>query len=273
MVHCVIEGDDGLARYPYGAPPPLLYEQCGLKMKLEIKPSVSLASFCGIVFDEDSLDALTDVRKHLIKTGWLKSRYVCARSSKKLMLLRAKAFSLAHQYNNCPVLRHYADYILRKTKHMHQGMLDYMRKTRGGMSQYEYDMYLLYANKNLPPPPKITTGSRQLIETLFSVPVESQIKLEEYFENCEIIQPIPVYLYLDFTPVEWIIYSQFYIREVDENSREQFHPLQFPSRGWQDVPPSLVDLIVDMTYQKEHYGNIGVNLDQGGTQSYLQSKL
>ncbi len=219
MVNCVIEGDDGLARYPYGVPDKNLYDECGLKLKLEVKESISTASFCGIVFDEDDKENLTDVTKHLIKTGWLSSKYVGAKLTKRKILLRAKAFSLAHQFPNCPVLRSYADYILRHTKHMHKGMIDYVLKHKF-MDNYEREKFMKFGNKNVPDRKPIGMGSRMVIERLYKVPIEKQIEIEKYFDECNKLQGIPDLLIMDIIPEEWLRYSIFYVHEVQESVRD-----------------------------------------------------
>jgi hypothetical protein len=235
MINCVIEGDDGLARYWYGLPNANLYEECGLKMKLEKKNDLSTASFCGIVFDEGSLDALCDPRKHLVKTGWLSSRYVGAKRSKRLLLLRAKAFSLAHQYPNCPILRHYADQILRHTKHLHSGMLDYIKK-HAFLDEYERLMWLEFANKRLPPSPIITDGSRSVIYDLFGISIEEQKRLELWFE-LNGLSEIPLHLVIRFLPNDWLEFSLYFVIPVPESNQEKFIEIDFPKHRWNLVVP------------------------------------
>jgi hypothetical protein len=232
LLKCVVEGDDGLAIYNDGVPSEQLYKECGLKMKLEVKQSLETASFCGIVFDSDALDALTDIRKHLVKTAWLSSRYVLSKQTKQTMLLRAKAFSIVHQYPNCPVLRAYGDYILRMTKHQHKAMMDYVTKVRF-TDRYEYEMFLKYANTNLPPNKPIHPGSRLVVEELFKVSVAEQLQLEKYFNTCAEIKPIPYELVQNFIDHEWLYYDMYYTATLPvQETRDSFftYPVSLKNR-------------------------------------------
>jgi hypothetical protein len=250
-INCVIEGDDGLARYWFGLPCENLYTEAGLKMKLTKHESINTASFCGIVFGEDTLEALTDVTKHLIKTGWLASRYVGASKSKRMMLVRAKAFSLAHQFPNCPVLRHYADYILRHTSKYHKGMDDYIKNKIGFLNRFEKEMYMTYANKNLPPAPKISDESRHIIETQFNLPVETQLELERYFETTNVLQEIPLNIVIDIIPKDCLEYTENYVVSVDESMKDPyFIDLNLQSHNIEDIVPGQFLGVLTEMYNK-----------------------
>jgi hypothetical protein len=240
MIPCVIEGDDGLAKYWFGLPDEKLYEQCGLKMKLKKHNSLSTSSFCGIVFDEDTLQTLTDPIKHLIKTGWISSRYVSARLSKRKMLLRAKAFSLVHSFPNCPILRSFGNYILKHTKHMHSSMMWYIQNKKF-MDRFEKEKLLKYGNMNLPPQLPITDGSRRVVEEIYGVSVETQKSIEYYFDNCTELKEIPTNLIIDVVPLDCIIFSNFYVHRVPEESSNIVTPVEYLTRGWRSLPVPFWD--------------------------------
>jgi hypothetical protein len=240
QIPCVVEGDDGLARYWFGLPNDKLYEECGLKMKLKLHNSLSTASFCGIVFDEDTKESLTNPIKHLIKTGWLSSRYVNAKISKRKMLIRAKAFSLVHQFPNCPILRSFGNYILRHTKHMHSAMIHYIQNTKF-LDRYEKELFLTYANKNLPEEKEITVGSRMVVESVYNVPIEIQLNIERYFDTCKELKEIPTDLILDIVPLDCIIYSNSYVFRVPEDSINVSSPVEYQTRGWRELPVPFWD--------------------------------
>jgi hypothetical protein len=205
---CVVEGDDGLSLFRERIDE-TLFEECGFNVKLEHRENVAESKFCGIVSDEIRLQNVADPIKHLVNLGWVGSKYVGAKTAKKKMLMRSKAFSILAQYPNCPVLLPMALYVLRLTHHLHKATIDLVRKNQKGYQKLDLLKFMVeHANKY---DYVVAAENRIIVQTHFGLEIIDQIKIEKYFNECKVWQPIPLDLIESHLPPDWLYFSEYYV--------------------------------------------------------------
>jgi len=212
----VVEGDDGLFRIDGPIPTKDDYAKLGLIAKLEIHEHLNQASFCGQIFDTESMTVITDPRKVLASFGWIDRQYFASKHSKQLCLLRAKAWSFGYQYPGCPIVSAMARAALRLTRSYDQRAVLKMRN----LSWYQREQYLdafARPRPELDIPP--TSSARRLMEDVFGVSAESQLAYESWFDQLTEIEPIPALM--DF-PTSWMTYNTEYVRS--SISQAQYTP-------------------------------------------------
>jgi len=212
----VVEGDDGLFVFGDMHPTTQDFVDRGCRIKLEVFRELSLASFCGLIFDESDRQVITDPLDILCSTGYTTKTYAFSKPSKKLALLRCKGLSLLHQYPSCPIVSEYARYILRCTKHIDTRSL--VEKSRS-FSLWEREQYMdAIKDKSYQSALEIGVNTRALVEEAYGIPFESQLRLENYFKSTNVIKPIedPFILYLisERCP-SWIEYWNTFRVECD----------------------------------------------------------
>lgn len=187
-----VEGDDGisviLVKHGGHVPTKQDFEDMGWDIKLEEHASLNTASFCGMVFDPDELIVVTDPRKVLASFGWCPKRYVGSTRATKLQLLRAKGFSMAHQYNGCPMIAALG----RRLVYLTRGVS--IRKS----IIYSVEMYkrdqLIEAIKGLPEEIPVGPNTRTLVAELYGIEPCDQIAFEDQIQNLELDTAIDVQL-------------------------------------------------------------------------------
>lgn len=202
----VVEGDDGLNSVVGAVPTEEDFARLGMIIKLEKHTRIETASFCGMVFDAEEKCNVTDVRKAMATFGWTPERYVNASNKTLTHLLRAKAFSLVHQYAGCPVLQALGHSVLRRTAHLGKVTRSIHIAARN-MNAYEKEKLLAFGNV-IPDPVVVGPKTRSLVEELYGVTIPQQLQLEAYFEQVEIIEPIPQ-MGVEY-PQEWTDYWMRY---------------------------------------------------------------
>jgi hypothetical protein len=211
----VVEGDDGLF-YVVGTPPTAEdFERLGLVIKLEVFASLSSASFCGLVFDQEELINITDPAKVIATFGWAAGRYARSRSHKKMGLLRCKALSLAHQYPGVPVVAALARYGLRVTEGVD---MTSALKTLRSDSQSRWEASKL---ANLPdqiPQKDVGPRTRVLMEEKFKLSVELQIAIEKYLDSLTVLKELDCSLFDIWLPASWRHYFVNYVFSVPDNT-------------------------------------------------------
>jgi len=191
-VPLAVEGDDSVFVLPKGV---ILtssdFAQFGFNAKLERSPSVNLASFCGNIFSPVDLDLLVDPRRVLARFGYVDGKYVGAKSSTKLALLRAWGFSTYYQYHGCPIVASIAEYVLRVTRgvYINANIAQRFLKDRWvlqneNVPMSEARMYALYPRR------EIGMGSRGVIAQLYGIPYDLQIEVENVFNSLTKLQMV-----------------------------------------------------------------------------------
>jgi len=233
--HCVgvVEGDDGLFRVDGDLPTTNDFASLGLNIKLEAHNNINEASFCGQIFDLQACDLITDPREVLASFGWSNSFYIRARNSKLLTLLRAKSFSYLYQYPACPIIASMASCFLRLTRsHDVRSLVD----TGNFRNTYERELFLASIKIDPKAVKPIHMGSRLLVEKLFSIPVETQRKYENYFDSLQTIEPIP--LWFD-PPSSWLHNSSTYVVETNVLDPNAEYPPEVYPRTFVRLPITL----------------------------------
>jgi hypothetical protein len=184
VIWIFVEGDDGISALQVKRgghiPTPEDFKNLGWDIKLETHDDLNTASFCGMVFDPTELVVVTDPRKVLASFGWCPKRYVGSSRAVKLQLLRAKGFSMAHQYNGCPMIAALG----RRLVHITEGVK--IRKSIvDSVEQYKREQ-LAEAIKGLPAEKTPGARTRQLVADLYGIEPEDQISFEDQVKNIDL---------------------------------------------------------------------------------------
>jgi hypothetical protein len=231
----VVEGDDGLF-YVVGVPPTAEdFALLGLVIKLEVHTTLSTASFCGLVFDQEELVNITDPAKVIATFGWAAGKYARCGVSKKLGLLRCKALSLAHQYPGVPVVAALAEYGLRVTAGVKIGEA---LKVLLGDSQTRWQYSKLPLTSDQIPRKDVGPRTRILMEEKFGLTVEMQIAIETYLNSLKVLTELDSCLFDIWLPASWRHYFVNYVFSVPSTV-----DLRHPGDLWtyRDLDRDIVD--------------------------------
>ena len=186
-VRGVVEGDDGL--FAFDGPPPTreMFAEAGFDIKLDAYTSLTETSFCGMVFDEDSMQTITDPFKAIVNFGWTSRQYLNCSSVTMQSLVRAKSLSLMVQYKGCPMVAAVAAYGIRTTDAItRKRMMTTIKKLKVG--QYEKDrMFERMAAPSTREEP--SDGTRILFEKRYGVPIADQIAFEKHMDSLNTLAP------------------------------------------------------------------------------------
>lgn len=192
-----IEGDDCLGGFLYPLDENILV-RLGAKAKIEYFDHYTEASFCGMVFSEETGHIIRDPISCILDFGYVNYQYLGCGAKLKAKLIRAKSLSLLYSYPGCPILRELANYGLRVTssvsdKHALSAML------KGDFDSYKREIWskLLSSKFDNKLEIKVHDSSRSLMEKKFGVSVESQHQIEKYLKGLDCIQPIRCEALLD----------------------------------------------------------------------------
>lgn len=204
----VVEGDDGLFRVTK-VPEADFFRRLGFTIKIEASSSLAEAQFCSMCFNEENCRVLCDPIKKVLNTGWTFSD--CRFSAKaRCELLRGKAISLLCECPGVPVVHSLAKWIYRT---LGVGAVRYSGLS-GSFDHYEemIDINEDRVAHGLTQVPTLT--DRQLVEKHFGIPMFSQLKIEEWFDNCESIRTIPYRLFADLVPPNSVKYAATHVFDV-----------------------------------------------------------
>lgn len=177
-VIAIVEGDDGLFTVITDKDLDVkIFEDMGCSIKIESYSDVGEAGFCQAYFDVEECINLVDPRKVLMNFGWTKRKYLRAKFSTKMQLLRAKALSLLCQYKGCPIVHPLAVRLLELTR-----SYNVSDKVWESFGLYRSDMVKEMVERsnikeliNF----KITERSRSLMDRKFGIPKRLQIQMEQ----------------------------------------------------------------------------------------------
>lgn len=191
----VVEGDDGLFVGTGVFPTKKDFEALGLNLKMEIFDTLSEASFCGLIFDENEMQNISDPRKLLANFGWATGQYARASDKTLKTLLRAKSMSYLAQYPAAPIISELARYGMRMTKGYDvRRLLD--NGQLGMWKRQILEEALKYRDAEIP----IGPGTRDLMFRKFGISVEEQLRIEEILRNKNDLEPL---MFFDDVPKIW----------------------------------------------------------------------
>lgn len=161
-----------------------MYTDLGANIKIEVPDDISTASFCGNVFDRDSMHNVTNPLEASVAFGWTDSkRYRYAGAKIHAQLLRAKAMSMAYEYPGCPILKSLSRYALRVTDHVSVDSV-FLRKHTENTYQFEtISESVDFITKTGVPDIEITNGTRMLVERLYGITIAKQVECEKYLDS------------------------------------------------------------------------------------------
>jgi hypothetical protein len=224
------EGDDGVGTSNGSIPKSEHYKLLGLDIKLEIKSEIEEASFCGLVFDREDMKNVTDVRKVIASFGWVSGRYANAKKSTLMTLLRCKGLSLIYQYPGCPVLQSLGKYALRVTKSFDVRHLIEKDRSISGWERQKLRDALKGIKQDYESTAPIGIRSRFLVEKLYGMTVEQQIKLEKYLDSLNFLTPLKLDEIDHLFPESWSDYFMKYTSIEDVTSPNVCYPaVVFPT--------------------------------------------
>lgn len=182
MYFIIIEGDDSLF-----APTRKCeivesdFAILGLKVKIEHHQSVNTASFCGQVFDLETMSVLTDPIKVLCRFGYADGRYWRAGNKTKMSLLRANAFSMLYQYSGCPVVGALARRLLVLTRgyHVKENMIKSYSLQQESVPLSELRAQFLLSKS-------VSNESREIVQRMFNLPISLQYLWEDLISKMQL---------------------------------------------------------------------------------------
>jgi len=225
----MFEGDDGLLGFSQSGWKKFqaklhLYTDLGLIVKLEEHEQLNTASFCGQVFDPETLTVICDPRKVLATIGWIDGSYAMARRARHLSLLRAKAFSYGYQYPACPVVSAMSRAILRWTRSFDHRLI---LKDRSVDSYHRrlYEEAFLYGRPELDA--EIHHATREVMAEKFAFPISLQLEYEAWFDRQDELTTIPLW----FKPHQsWRDYFDTYVHACSSSKLQSY-----PAGCWNKI--------------------------------------
>jgi len=175
-IRIFVEGDDAILwiERPGNAPTISDFEYWGFIIKLESSQHLNELSFCGQVFDPFEGIVITDPVDALLNFGWSSKKYIECNYLTLRQLTLAAAYSMAYQYNGCPMLSAFA----RKLVALLKGVT-VRRSIVFNMNLYDREEYLQVEQLGLPRELRPGVGTRALFAKLYGISVASQLLFEE----------------------------------------------------------------------------------------------
>lgn len=217
----VVEGDDGLFTGDGTFPTAEDFKKLGFTIKCEVFDRLSDASFCGLVFAPEDEVIVTNPLEELVSVGWTGAQYAKSSSRRKMELLKCKGISLLYQYGGCPILNSLGKYILRVTRNY--------RAKMGQMNEWEREQFLEAKMHSTRVIRDVPDKTRLLVERLYKIPIETQIKIEQYLDGLDELQQLDIPSLELMIPPSWKHYWFFYVVS---------NKVEFPSTDITPAPPT-----------------------------------
>jgi hypothetical protein len=187
-------------------------------IKIDVPPHWTEGSFCGMIFDEDAGDNVTDPLESLMSFGYCKRQYTYASIHTKMALLKSKSLSLLYQYPACPILRSLALYGLRMSASVSDTtLLKVLRCSK--MDSYErrlYDEIIEKYQLGEIIARNISIKTRDLVNRKFNIPVDLQLSMERHLDEKNDLSPISFDPILNMCSNDQIHYFQHYSMEIPD---------------------------------------------------------
>jgi len=188
------------------------FAKLGLICKLQVCDTLEDATFCGLIFDDVSYQAIVDPRTALLKFSWMPEKYIHASRRVHMHLLRSKAMSLAYEVPNCPILAVFAKRVLE----LCQGCRPETALKYAESRWYKERLLteIEHGNVQIGQP---TGSTRFLFEKRFGISVADQLRAELLLENMS-LGPIPdeVVEILQFPNINYVLWDEYVTRTPDD---------------------------------------------------------
>jgi len=184
-----IEGDDSIFAHIHPIDETILVK-LGAKAKIHHHATLNDASFCKILFADDTMALVTNPIDAMLNFGYTNLYYINASNLTFKMLLRAKSMSMLYTYPGCPILKNLALYGLRVTSE--PVVEKHMTRVFKNMDSYKRTIIVDSFNNRhrLVFDQTITMTTRLLIEQMYSITYEMQINIEKYLDSLVHITPL-----------------------------------------------------------------------------------
>jgi len=194
------EGDDGIVGCTF-VPTAAQYSELGAIIKIEIPNSISEASFCGNIFDQEALHNVTNPKEASVCFGWTDIKYANSGDDVKLMLLRSKGLSMLYEFPGCPILRSLAMFAIRNTASVVSSASKRLKFSKfvvtHAESSYHVDKAVRALENDIRINVDIHDNTRALVHRLYGIDGPKQIELEKYLDNLNEIVPLNLDLAYD----------------------------------------------------------------------------
>jgi hypothetical protein len=223
--YIIVEGDDSLVKTNADLTDKM-FANLGFTIKLEKHTSFNTASFCGIIFDFDSLTNIIDPIKTILKSPWASYKYAFAGNKILKSLLRAKALSLAHQNPGCPIVDAYSKYLLRMTNDVNPNFNDID----------PYELARLGDLKNIPHK-EVQMSSRSLMFEKFNIPIEHQLYIENLFNNKDDLLPFDDNIIISYCNSDQLDYARNYQYQVEyvQGPTSIYYPIALTNQDCNEI--------------------------------------
>jgi hypothetical protein len=199
----VFEGDDGLCVFHKDATPTAQdFANLNLLVKLDVYRDLGHASFCGNLFDQVDLVQVTDPIKVLASFGWSSQKYVSSNTQTRMAVLRCKAMSYSHQYSGAPIIQEMAAWVMRVVKEDKDREERYLDNLDFWYRQRYKEAYCRPVQYRPTP-----WRTRLLVEELYGIPPEVQLRAEQWFRDQDTICPIDIPCLREYVPDLWVDYN------------------------------------------------------------------
>lgn len=203
-VRVLVEGDDSLCSYIGPMLPQHEFESYGFIVKMKYLTLPNLASFCGQIFDIESLTVIGDPIKIILNFSWCNMAYSQSSDEVCYGLLRARAMSIFYQFVGCPILQAFS-----------LSMLQYVSKydivIDKTMDSYKKQI-LVAAMEKMPSVRQVEMTSRITMFDVFGITVSDQIRIEKYFEKEYPFGPIPCVVLGEYVNSIYFYNNMKYVR-------------------------------------------------------------
>jgi hypothetical protein len=204
VIAAIFEGDDCLMAYVGPMIDPENYKKLGFLVKPEYFNHFNEASFCGQLFDIESMTVIADPIKYIMNLAWVSVRYRNASDKTLLGLLRSRAMSLLYQYPGCPIIQAMALCYYRIT----QGYKPVYEK----LDEYHMDIQRQAMASDLPVR-VVEVQTRLLMQRVFGITVIHQLMLEKYFNEMNVLSPMDHHVIDYYTVSDWAEFNDRYVRD------------------------------------------------------------
>lgn len=213
----VVEGDDGLTTIVGPPPTTEQFAELGFIVKMTEHDTLSEASFCGLLFDPEELENITNPMEVIADFGWTRQRYWNASSTLMLSLMKAKALSLLYQYPGCPILSVFADHLLKQMVHV-EAKFEYVDQYT---EQLRHEVIQNIEKIERHP---IGFGTRRLMEKKFGILMEDQVRAEQEIKNIRLEGILQLTSLDKYVPQQWREYYEQYHQYVVQDEHVNHPP-------------------------------------------------